>query len=580
MNMKISINESMHREISNAVVEGLAAAGNPLLYGETSSSGGPRYDLFRVSVLNPGGDEEQIGLSYPMDVTRSCTSIARSRVVYLASLRVYGFSVTVRYPAVLKPDGTFSTSDYSLESLADVASQLSGMYPGKRLPFDPDNKAVVLDGVEVTVQRPNDIGAEWSTPAKIIRTANAFAKRLGFHPMDLTVADSVLARIEAVLLASRVDVDWYAGEISSLYHDHPVSDGVPYTSCMAGRPRAYFEIYDVMQDAGMLRAIEISRKGVHIGRALVWFGTNPDSIYLDRIYAPDSRSTFESGITEAIAEFCRTHHITKAVFSQTATRIPGLVFVDNLKLELPHGLTCTDFGFFPYVDSLRYCGEDGWISQRQRDGVTMDSQSGCGGTGITPCRYEDDDDEDMVELHCGQMVRRELAVETYDGYYGLRTECVEMHNGDYALRGDTTRLTNGEYALDEDAVELHDGGFILFEDAVCLYNGDYAESHEAFELHNGGYALEEDVTELHNGEFALHEDAVELHNGDYALRDDAVRLHDGGYALSDEAIELHNGDYALPNDTVLLRDGTYALIEDAIQHEDGEFDPAVPAITI
>jgi hypothetical protein len=353
--------------------------------------------------------------------------------------------------------------------------------------------------------------ATWSAHGRPVATLNRWLKRFSVPTLDTTQGNELLAAIDDVLQEHKACCAWAEGGIGRFYSAHA---STLYVSCMAGADEDWFGLYDHMQSRGQLKLLNITRDGGHIGRALVWFGSNPDDKYLDRVYAPPYRDSFEPDVIRAVQEFCREEGIAKTVFEQTAERI-GLPHVGGFSIET--GANPYDFGYYPYVDSLRYFGHDGRLRARNSHNcIVLDRTNG------GPNEDEDEDEnENYVTLENGDSVLEDDAChsDVFNGWYG---------------RGDATWSDlHDDWIPDDNLVELHDGTY----------------------THDRNY----DVHELHDGRCALADDCVKLHDGSYALTDDCVQLHDGSYALTDDCVQLHDGSYALADDCTELDDGTHVL---------------------
>jgi|694.fasta_scaffold20824_7 hypothetical protein len=335
-----------------------------------------------------------------------------------------------------------------------------------------------------------------------IATINAMLKGYGLPELDTLAGNDMLAKIAAAMDDERAVVSWLGDPISELYCNE-TSDYQKFTSCMKGSPSDYFEIYDELQDAGSLRMLLVHKAsntdgGTHIGRALVWVGQNPDDSYIDRIYCASAASSSDPNpmVVQAIADFCKAEGITKTVFEQTARLIPWLT---HATLRVKSNFY---FDHYPYVDSLRYLYDDGWLSTSSSRGYecrTLDQTDG---------RYngEDEDREEEIECACG-------------GWYPESDTHYSSARGDYYHESDASWVATS-----------HD--YIPNDDIVTIGREEYdCERDDVIELHDGGYALIDDVVLLYDGNYALCDDAVELPDGDYVLREDATENKDGTWSL-------------------------------------------------
>jgi hypothetical protein len=350
-----------------------------------------------------------------------------------------------------------------------------------------------------------------------VATINTMLKGFGLPQLDTLAGNDMLAKVAAAVNDERAVVSWLEAPISELYSNES-SSYQRFTSCMKGESPETFEIYDELQEAGRLRMLLVHKasrpeSGTHIGRALVWVGANPDDSYIDRIYCESAANSSDPNpmVAQAISDFCKAEGIGKTVYEQTARVIP---FLTHTTLRVKSNFY---FDRYPYVDSLRYLYDDGWLSTSSSRGYD------CRILNQTDGMYEgqgQDDEDDLILCACGS-------------YYPE----------------DETRYSNsrGEtYHNDDVSWVSTSDGFIPDDDIVSINGTDYDRERD-------------DVVELHDGDYALHDDAIELHDGDYALIEDAVLLHDGAYALERDAVELPDGYFVLRVDAHENEDGTWSV---------------------
>jgi hypothetical protein len=328
-----------------------------------------------------------------------------------------------------------------------------------------------------------------------VATINTMLKGYGLPQIDTQTGNEMLAEIAVAALDEMVVVSWLEGSISELYAFES-SDRQTFSSCMKGQDSDYFEIYDDLQRAGILRMLLVHRasgvscpstgRSEHIGRALVWFGQNPSDIYLDRIYCPSATSSSDPrpDIIKAIGDFCGAENITKAVFDQTSRLIPSLTLT---ALRVPCNFY---YNAYPYVDSLRYLYNDGWLSTSSSRGYT------CRVLDNTDGRYagseDEDDEEDTIECACG-------------GWYPESEVCYSSARDEHYYEGDVSWVsTSSTYIPNADIVNINGQSYD-------------SERDDVVELHDGNYALLEDVVELHDGNYALIEDAHQNKQGEWNL---------------------------------------------------------------
>ena len=454
-----------------------------------------------------------------------------------ASFLVKGVPVTISFPLLITDTGHLDdTGRYSC-SKEEVLEAIKHHRPRKPLPFDLDDKSVVWKDTSLMDVRGGHRFAEWTTPGRPVATLNAMLKRCGYTTLDREAGEAMLTEIDELVIAMRAEARWYDGAISDCYNEN---GHAPYDSCMQGKPRSWFELYDHMQQHDQLKLMELTRDGEHIGRALVWFGTNPDDLYIDRVYAPNGRSTWEPDVVAAGRDFCVAEGIRKTVYSQTAERIPGLEYTSKFRIKVAGHATPGRFEAFPYVDSMRNFGFDGYLRHSNSSGhhcLCMEDTEGGG------------DHEDYVTLANGDRVHQDVAC------YSEITE--ERYSRDEVTWSDY----HDTWIPDGDVVETYDG------------HTTYSDNSDLLTLHNGDYAFDDDsnIVELRNGGHAQESECTELHDGTYMLENhsDLRQLHDGEYAHDSEVVELHDGEFALANDeTVAMHEGQWYLLADVPENEE------------
>ena len=464
-------------------------------------------------------------LAFADDVSRDYYGqLNYSREWLYVELLVEGVRFDVKHPL---PQDELGASVYTHAHNAGTTDGLRAFFQevrgGKAHPIFNTNGLRVQRNYTSGVSSTDRI-ATWSAHGRPVATLNKWLKRFSIPTLDTTQGNELLAAIDDVLQEQKASCSWAEGGIGRFYSAHA---STPYSSCMAGADEDWFGLYDHMQSRGQLKLLNITRDGTHIGRALVWFGSNPDDKYLDRVYAPPYRDSFEPDIIRAIQEFCREEGIEKTVYEQTSERI-GLQHVGGFSIQT--GACPYDFSHYPYVDSLRYFGHDGRLrSQNSHNCIVLDQTNG-------GPNEDEDEDEDYVTLENGDRVPEDEA--RYSNLFG-----------EWYGRDDVTWSNlHDDWIPDSNLVELHDGTYThdVNPDCVRLHNDD-------------GYALIEDCVELHDGGYALTDDCVQLHDGEYALTDDACTLHDGEYALNDDVCTLPDGRVVLLADCTELDDGTHVL---------------------
>lgn len=335
-----------------------------------------------------------------------------------------------------------------------------------------------------------------------IATINALLKGYNLPTLDTTAGNDLLGAISAAAKGEEVVVSWLEGRISHLYCEECYRQN--FTSCMKGGDSDWFTIYDDLQRKGTLRMLLVHKgdetdEGHHVGRALVWSGENPADHYIDRIYCESSSSSSDPrpDIVAAISEFCKAEGITKTVYDQTERLIPWLTKT-GLRVK-----SHFDYDHYPYVDSLRYLYDDGWMSTSSDRGYDMRELNSTDGD------YEghDSDDEEYITCHNGESYPEShvLYSEERDAHYHQEEVRYVNSSNSYIPREDIVHIGNEAYDCHRD-------------DVIMLPNCDHA--------------LIDDVVLLRDGDCALCEDAVELPDGDYVLRIDAHENKDGTWSVN------------------------------------------------
>lgn len=479
---------------------------------------GTRLELYPDRFVHVRADDNGVQLSFSEETSKDYyDDIISAREWLFAELLIDGIRFEFQHPLPLTERGK---CDYAYAHTAGTPEGflewLRFARPNKRHALLESAKSLRVLRSYTTSVGSTDRRASWSTHGRPVAALNKWLKRFAVPTLDTTQGNALLALIDECLLQHRASCRWIEGRIGRFYNEHA---NPPYTSCMAGDPEEWFELYDYMQRRDQLQLMEIVRAEEHIGRALVWFGSNPDDKYLDRIYAPPYRDSFEPDVVQAIKDFCAAEGIMKTVYPQTAERI-GLCHVSGFSIDT--GAGPEDFSYYPYVDSMRYFGHDGRLRNYSgREAIVLDQTDG--GPHV----------EDYVTLENGDRVPKD------DARYCQRFD--EWHH----MNDVTWSSLHHDWIPDDRLLELHDGTY-TFDD-------------------------NDEVVQLHNGEHALIDDTIELHDGEHALACEATELHDGSYALADDCVQLYNGEYALSDDTLTLPDGRVVLRSDCEELEDGTF---------
>lgn len=462
----------------------------------------------------------------------TCRVHANARAVS-ARIMIRGVRASLVIPPYLSETGA-SVTDWicSLEDLSRSANRA-----GVRLPFDlldPKCGASFV-AADYDMLYACDALARFSDPARVVSSLNAWLKMLGFEPLAQIVTNPMLAEIESAHLAAVYHCEFASDSISSVYNQESNYENA-YGSCMAGKPSEWFAVYDDLQDGEALRLVHLlDGLGKRIGRALCWQGSNPDDLYLDRLYLPESNGVQIPQAIAAFRDFCTANDIRKAVFPATATKLD----LTLCNLSVAGNSDLADFENYPYADSMfRVCSDNRLRNHTNLpSGVSeigeMRETNGTGGGMIGS------DNEDYVTLESGERCHRDDACYCENlGEWHLSDDCV------YTIH-DTTELADQCVQLSGDFYGRGGGGFELGEDCCQDYRGRWILDQDAIRMHDGEYCHPQDdeICETNGGEIALCDDCelVDEDNGVYALRQDCVELTSGDWCLADDARTLPDG---------------------------------------
>ena len=468
-----------------------------------------------------------------LQITSECTRrhavLRNCRTWVHATLLVRGVRTTFTIPSSLNDEGGEDSMHFFPSGMGGVVEMFEHHRPRKPLPFevaDPKAPVAFLRATRSEVHSYMEEG-DWTSPARPVAAINALLKRHAFNPLTTAEGNELLALIDELVRGNEAVVRWMDERPSSVYCNEVIPDEV-YCSCMKGEPEEWFEIYDDFYQADKLRVVGIFRQEERVGRALCWTGTNPDELYLDRVYAPGHRSTFDSDIIKAVKAFCAAEGITRTVFDQTADLF-GLTMVSKFSIKTPKGQTPGCYSHFPYVDSLYYFEWDGTLRNYSRGGRYALLHNTDGGAVDEYGSSLGGEDDGYVEVTAGSREGQR--------YPENETRWVDREQEIYHLRDVSHSDYLGEYVVDDESVLTYDGHLIWLDDATSLHDGERAHDDDS--------------------------DLVLLSNGEYAIdgRDKIIVLHDGTTVLDDGDLDwttTAGGECALRKDCVEV-DGVWYL---------------------
>jgi hypothetical protein len=237
---------------------------------------------------------------------------------------------------------------------------------GSRCPFDMSNKALRVTGCSVRSLVSDSDRCLYTTPAKPIVAINRFLATREAPPLDTPTSNKLLADIKSLIAGATYTVEYIDQytTISEVYNYEDKDRWFP--SCMSGKPRCYFELYDNLQadnKLSMLRVWKHDHTGrTAVGRALVWIGAE-GTLYLDRVYMYTLNSTPVNNAVKAMTTFLKENGIEKCVHEPTANAYGLLYKHVNLKVNA-EALACDSL---PYIDSLHYLDSSGVLRTRLPD---------------------------------------------------------------------------------------------------------------------------------------------------------------------------------------------------------------------
>lgn len=410
-------------------------------------------------------------------------------------LKAGPISIELSMPPIIESGTPAELYVYSLDNLVAYANKAK-----IRLPFDPlDPKSGIrFVSRDADSIYSSDSKARFTDLSKVVSCINNFLKYLGFAPMQTVKTNPILAAIESVHKLAGYSCEWLSDDenISDVYSGED-SGETGYSSCMAGKPSSYFEIYDDLDRDNKLTLIHlIDGDGNRRGRALCWKGSNPDDFYLDRLYIPEYNSVQDPLAHAAFKEFCAANGITKTVFQKTA-EVLGLEF-KTISIAMPTSIH--NYNYAPYVDSMYRVCEDGKLRNHSGGGYSVITELHNTDGAID---MESEEPEGIYVSRHGDTFPEEDCVMVRDGTWELTEDCVRLDPDYYGRQ---------TFELAEECVETYDRLCILVDDAIELNDGNYAHMDEVTELEDGTerYALTSECGRLSDGRWVLEVDMESL----------------------------------------------------------------------
>ena len=434
-------------------------------------------------------------MTHCMDVCRrSDGSIRASReqaVWYLLIDDMMSLRMSLPYP--LRDDGQpdmISRTAVSKQDLFEEMRQYTRNLPPM---FNDKSKVRVVDR-DMSYLYANDPTSRWTDYMKPVSCIMSLCDMLKLPKPETKLTNELLSRIPDIVKGFNYWCRWVECDISSIYNNEYSNQ---FDSCMAGKPTDRFDMYDRLQRGGKLGMIQIMRgEDTHAGRALVWYGSNPDDLYLDRIYTARSHGNKIPAALAAMQDFCAVRGIEKCVHESVQSDI-GLEH-RNVAISVPFNIYELDEA--PYVDSMRYFYSNNVMRNSSRSVsdaclvATFDNTDGS-------IDRADEDNEDYVETSCGDRVHIDNA--TYierHGEYFHNCDIVYTHDDEHELRDDCTELASDHYGHD---VYAHDSNVTFIGDLDESYHNDdvvelgdgnrgYWPTHLTIETPDGLYWLPTD----------------------------------------------------------------------------------------
>ena len=186
-------------------------------------------------------------------------------------------------------------------------------------------------------------------------------------------------------------------------------------SCMQGKPKEYFEVYE--KTKGLRIAILEDNNGNMYGRALLWADGSKN--YLDRIYIADSlsgsdevRQKYQYQVWD---EVCA--QLDKTINCYSYNHFRGLITLDGVGTQPPEdftpklieGASALDFDYYPYADTFQGLDGQEWSTDTNGE-VALTNTDGENANGNTchcdecgdrviedEVRYSEVDEQELCE---------------------------------------------------------------------------------------------------------------------------------------------------------------------------------------
>lgn len=338
--------------------------------------------------------------------------------------------------------------------------------------------AKAMRGFRPVHVRVSDEDTMMATPiacsGKPVATINKWLKRYGLPPIDTERSNRWLADISTALASREFTVEWIPeyvpiSEVYSEWEGEDASEAPELGSCMSGNSSSFFDLYDDLQRAGKLTMMLIKDRGLHCGRALVWRDNN--ELYLDRVYCIRLNSAFPQKAIDAVHQFLKDEGIEKCVYSTDGFSMH--LTHRRLSVRLPH---CADrYESVPYVDSLRYWYNDGYLSSSSERGAFLMAELNRT-DGELEINEEEEEPSEVEDIN-GDLIPEDEAVylTVYNGYVRLRDTTAtywhgRVHDDDVVYVSPLFYADGCRSAYGESVVQTYTGHNII--DTHAAFVGD------------------------------------------------------------------------------------------------------------